>query len=342
MLKGLGAAACLAAVAAVAAGAAVARVAPSYRLSAVPLPGDGRGDYITVDRDGGRLYVTHTASVHILDLATLKPLATLTGLKKAHGVAVDRASGHGFASDGGANAVIMFDLANGARIKDIAVGKNPDSILRDPASGKIFVFNGATRDTSVIDPASGQVLASIPLGDKPEFSQADGKGMVWVALDESGSIAAIDSRTMAVVHVFKLAGCEGAAPLAFDAAHRRLFTACGDKHAYVIDADSGRVVAHVPVGEDPDGIVYDPRRAKLFVANRDGTMTIIRQNGANAYAVERSLRTPTYAKTVGIDPATRRVFSSTAELIWPKARPGGEVLPDARPGTFRLVVITGR
>ena len=339
MLKGLGAAACLAAAAA---GAAVARVAPPYRLSAVPLPGDGRGDYITVDREGGRLYVTHTASVHILELATLKPLATLTGLKKAHGVAVDRASGHGFASDGGANAVIMFDLANGARIKEIAVGKNPDSILRDPASGKIFVFNGTTRDTSVIDPASGQVLSTIALGDKPEFSQADGKGMVWVALEASGSIAAIDSRTMTVVHTFKLAGCEGAAPLAFDAAHRRLFTACGDKRAYVVDADSGRVVAHVPVGEDPDGIAYDPMRAKLFVANRDGTMTIIRQNGANAYAVERSLRTPTYAKTVGIDPATRRVFSSTAELIWPKAKPGEEVLPDARPGTFRLVVITGR
>jgi DNA-binding beta-propeller fold protein YncE len=340
MLKGLVAAACFAAVAA---GAAAARVTPpAYRLSAVPLPGEGRGDYIMVDREGMRLYVTHSASVHILDLATLKPLATLTGLKKAHGVAVDRASGHGFASDGGANAVIMFDPTTGARIKDIAVGKNPDSIVRDPASGKIFVFNGTTRDASVIEPTSGQVVATIPLGDKPEFAQADGKGMVWVALDESGSIAAIDTRTMTVVHTFKLDGCEGAAPLSFDAAHRRLFTACGDKRAYVVDADSGRVVAHLPVGEDPDGIVYDPMRAKLFVANRDGTMTIIRQIGANSYAVERNLRTPAYAKTVGIDPATRRVFSSTADLVWPTTKPGEEVLPDARPGTFRLVVITGR
>jgi YVTN family beta-propeller protein len=340
MRKGLVAAAC---VAAVIAGGAFARGAPlPYRISAVPLPGEGRGDYITVDRETRRLYVTHTGSVHILDLATLKPLATLTGLKKAHGVAVDRASGHGFASDGGADVVVLFDLATGARIRDITVGRNPDSILRDPASGKIFVFNGATKDASVIDPASGQVVATIPLGDKPEFSQADGKGTVWVALEESGSIAAIDTRTMTVDHRFKLAGCEGAAPLAFDAAHRRLFTACGDRRAYIVDADTGRVVAHVPVGEDPDGIAYDPVRAKLFVANRDGTMTIIRQRGADLYAVERNLHTPVYAKTVGIDPAMRRVFSSTADLIWPKAKPGEEVLPDARPGTFRLVVITGR
>lgn len=340
MRKGLVAAACFATVAA---GVGFGRVTPmAYRLSAVPLPGDGRGDYITVDREGWRIYVTHSASVHILDLGTLKPVATLTGLKKAHGVAVDRASGHGFASDGGANVVVMFDLASGARIKDIAVGTNPDSILRDPASGRVFVFNGTTRNASVIDPVSGQVVATIPLGDKPEFSQADGKGMVWVALEESGSIAAIDSRIMSVVHTFKLTGCEGAAPLAFDAAHRRLFTACGDKRAYIVDADSGKVVANLPVGEDPDGIVYDPVRARLFIANRDGTMTIIRQSGADRYAVERTLRTPRYAKTVGIDPATRRVFSSTADLIWPKGKPGEEVLPEARPGTFRLVVITGR
>jgi DNA-binding beta-propeller fold protein YncE len=340
MRKGLVAAACIAAVAA---GGVFARRAPqAYRISAVPLPGDGRGDYITVDREGGRLYVTHSASVHILDLATLKPVAALTGLRKAHGVAVDHPSGHGFASDGGANALIMFDLVSGARIKEIAVGRNPDSILRDPASGKIFVFNGTTKDASVIDPASGEVVVTIPLGDKPEFSQADGKGMVWVALEESGSIAAIDTRTMELVRTFKLAGCEGTAPLALDAVHRRLFTACGDKRAYIVDADSGKVIANVPVGEDPDGIVYDPVRARLFVANRDGTMTIVRQRGADHYAVERNLPTPTYAKTVAIDPASHRVFSSTADLIWPEAKPGQEVLPGARAGTFRLVVITGR
>ena len=194
----------------------------------------------------------------------------------------------------------------------------------------------------MIDPASGQLVGTIPLGDKPEFSQVDGQGRLWVALDETGAIAMIDTHEMAVIRTFKLEGCEGAAPLALDRGHRRLFTACGDKRAYIVDAETGKVVAHAPVGDDPDGIVYDAPRAKLFVANRDGTMTIIGQRGADDYVVERNLRMPVYAKTLGIDPATRRVFSSTADLIWPKAKSREEVLPNARPGSFRLVVATGR
>jgi YVTN family beta-propeller protein len=312
-----------------------------YSVEKVSLPGEGRGDYVTVDADGRRLYVTHTAQVHILDLDTLKPLATVTGLDGAHGVALDTAAGRGFVSDGNTNSVKEFELATGKVLKSIPVGKKPDSVLRDGATGNIFVFNGDSEDVSVIDPAKGVVIATIKLPNGPEFSQSDGKGKVWANMEEGNDIAEIDAKTMKLVRTIKLDGCEGPAPLAFDPVNRRLFSGCGNKTMVVTDADAGKVVASVPVGGDPDGIVFDADKKRIFVANRDKTWTIIAQNGANSYAVAENLPIDEYAKTVGLDPKTHRVFSSTADLEWPpKPTDGKKWLPNAKSGTFRLMVVS--
>jgi YVTN family beta-propeller protein len=311
-----------------------------YGIERVPLPGEGRGDYLTVDADARRLYVTHTSVVHIVDLDTLKPVATVTGLDGAHGVALDGAAGHGFASSGNSNSVAMFDLTTGKVLKKIPVGKKPDSILRDPASGNVFVFNGDSDNVSVIDPAKAAVVATIKLPNGPEFSQADGRGKVFANMEEGNDIAEIDSRAMKLVRTIKLAGCEGPAPLAFDAANRRLFSGCGNKRMVVTDADSGKVVASVPVGSDPDGIVYDAGKKRIFIANRDKTWTVVAQNGPNSYAVDQTLPIDEYAKTLALDPKTHRVFSSTADLVWPPEVPGKKHLPDAKSGTFRLMVVS--
>jgi YVTN family beta-propeller protein len=314
--------------------------AGGYTVTRLGLPGEGRGDYVTVDAAARRLYVTHTSAVHILDLDTLKPIATVEGLDGAHGVAIDTLGGHGFVSDGNTNSVKMFDLATGKVLASIPVGEKPDSILRDPASGKILAFNGDSEDVSVIDPATATVTATIKLPSGPEFSQADGKGKVWANMEETSSIVEIDTPTMKVSRTFRLTGCDGPAPLAFDPVHRRLFSGCGNKVMVVTDADSGKVVASVPVGGDPDGIVFDSVRKRVIVANRDKTWTIVAQNGANAYTVARTLPIDEYAKTVGLDPRTHRLFSSTADLIWPPAVPGKKHLPDAKSGTFRLIVVS--
>ena len=312
----------------------------AYNIDKVSLPGEGRGDYITVDADARRLYVTHTSQVHILDLDTLKPLAAVKGLDGAHGVALDAGAGHGFVSDGNTNSVKMFDLTSGKVLKSIPVGKKPDSILRDPATGNIFVFNGDSESVSVVDPAKAAVIGTVKLPNGPEFSQSDGKGKVWANMEEGNAIAEIDAKSMTLVRTIKLDGCEGPAPLAFDTVNHRLFSGCGNKTMVVTDPDAGKVVARVPVGGDPDGIVFDADKKRIFVANRDKTWTIIAQEGPDSYSVAETLPIDEYAKTVGLDPKTHRVFSSTADLVWPPAVPGKKHLPDAKSGTFRLLVVS--
>ncbi len=190
-------------------GNAAAPAATAFKVDKVSLPGEGRGDYLTIDTDANRLYVTHSAAVHVLDLTTLKPLFQVDGLRAAHGVALDPARGHGFVTDGKQNAVVMFDLAAGKAIRTIPAGQKPDSIVHDLASGMVFAFNGESSDVSVIDPAKAAVVKTIKLPGGPEFSQADGLGKVWVNIEERNVLAEIDSKTLTLARTIKLDGCEG-------------------------------------------------------------------------------------------------------------------------------------
>lgn len=312
--------------------------ATAFAITKVALPGEGRGDYLTVDSATRRLYVTHSSAVHILDLDSLKPLAQVTGLKAAHGVAL--ADGKAFVSDGDQNAVIAFDPATGKTLKTIPTGKKPDSILFDKASGKIMAFNGDSDEISVIDPATDSVVKTIKLPNGPEFSQTDDKGKVWVNMEEGNDIGVIDTKTMALAGTIPLPGCDGPAPLMFDPANRLLFSGCGNKIMTVTDADSGKVLTTVPVGGDPDGIAFDGDRKRIYVANRDGGWTIIDQLAKDKYTVNQTLKIDEYAKTVAVDPKTHRAFSSTADLVWPPAVPGKKHLPNAKSGTFRLMVVS--
>jgi len=311
--------------------------ATAFGVDKVPLPGEGRGDYLTVDNDAHRLYVTHSSQVHILDLDTLKPIAAVTGLKAAHGVAL--AGGHAFVSDGDQNAVIEFDPATGKVLKTIPTGKKPDSILHDDASGMVWAFDGDSEEVSVIDPAKGVVIKTIKLPHGPEFSQTDNQGKIWVNM-EGNNIGVLDARAMTLTGTIALTGCDGPAPLAFDPANRVLFAGCGNKVMVVADADSGKILASVPVGGDPDGIVFDAQRKRIYVANRDGGWTIVDQIDKGTYKVNQTLKIDEYAKTGALDPKTHRVFSSTADLVWLPAVPGKKHLPNARSGTFRLMVVS--
>ena len=277
---------------------APARPVERLVVEKVTLPGEGRGDFLLADPDSNHLFVTHGQLVHVLDLKTLKPLAEVTGLTVAHGVALD-GRGRAYVTDGKSDTVVLFDSATGHELQRIAAGKEPDAILFDAHSTRIMSFNRGSEDVSVID-----------------------------------------TKKMVLDHLIPLRGCDGPAPLAFDATNRRLFSGCGNKVMAVIDADTGKIVATVPIGGDPDGIVFDPTTKRIFVANRDGGWTIVRQASANAYRVEQTLKIDEYAKTVALDPKTHRVFSSTADLVWPPAVPGKKHLPNAKPGTFRLIVVS--
>jgi YVTN family beta-propeller protein len=311
----------------------------SLSVAKVSLPGEGRGDYLFADAKANRLFVTHTTVVHVLDLTTLKPVGEVTGLTYAHGVTADD-HGRAYVTDGNTNSVVIFDPATGHELKRIKVGEKPDSILFDTTSAKVMAFNGDSNNVSVIDPASQSVIATIQLPHPPENAQSDGRGHVYVNFEEGDAVGVIDTAKMALVRVIPLKGCEGPAPLAIDKANRRLFSGCGNKVMVVTDPDTGKVVTSVQVGGDPDGIVYDAGTRRIFVGNRDGAWTIVRQSGPNTYAVEQSLKIDEYAKTLALDPKTHRVFSSSADLVWPPAVPGKKHLPNAKPGTFRLLVVS--
>lgn len=326
--------------AAAATGTAAPGDATSFQIDKVGLPGEGRGDYVLADSEARRLYVTHTAAVHILDLDTLKVIGEVTGLKKAHGVAI--AAGKGFASDGDGNSIVVFDPASGKTIKTFPGGKNPDSILFDQPSGMVLVFNGTSKDISVIDPVKQAIVKTIPVGDKPEFSRSDGKGHVYFNMEDEHAIGVVDTKTMTIATKYVLDDCEGPAALGIDEANRRLFSSCGNAEMKVVDADSGKIVAKIPVGEDPDGIAYDPDAKRIYVAARDGGWTIVDQAGPDSYKVNQVLKIDPYAKTTAFDPKTHRVFSSTADLVWPKEVPGKRLLPDAKSGTFRLLVVSAK
>ena len=319
--------------------AAVGTIRPvEFRIDRISLPGDGGGDYVLADSETRRLFVTHSSVIHILDLDTFAPIASVTGLRKAHGVAL--ASGKGFASDGGGNAIVVFDPSSGRIRRRIRAGQNPDSILFDRASGMIFVFNGASKDISVVDPVEEAIVKTIPLNDKPELSGADGKGRVYFTMEREHAIGVIDTRTGTLSTKFVLPDCEGPAALAVDANNDRLFSTCGNGAMKVVDAATGKVLAEVPVGEDPDGIVYDPVARRVLVAARDGAWTVVDQLDADRYVLNQVLKIDRYAKTLAFDPKTRRLFSSTADLVWPRKEAGKKQLPEAKPGTFRLMVIT--
>jgi YVTN family beta-propeller protein len=313
---------------------------PRFTVATVPLPGEGRGDYLFIDAAARRLYVTHTGQVHVLDLDGLRPVGMIAGLKAAHGVAIDRASGHGFVTDGGQDAVVMFDLASARTLKTIPVGRKPDSILRDGASGKVLAFNRESNDVSVIDPVNGMVSGTVKLPAGPESAQSDDHGRIWVNLDDGNAIATIDARTMTLARVIPLPGCDGPAPLAFDRVAHLLFSGCGNQVMIVTDANSGRQLSRVKVGDDPDGIMFDPVRKRIFVGNRGGSWTVIAQRSRSSYVTQRPLRVQPYAKTMALDPKTHRVFSSTADLVWAPAVPGKKHLPSAAPGSFRLLVVS--
>lgn len=320
-------------------GKADAQNSAQFAINRIPLPGNGRGDFITVDRAKHLLFVTHSGKVHILDLASLKRRGEVDGLSSSHGVAIDNKSGHAFVTDGDRNAVIMFDPASGHRLKTIAAGRKPDSILLDATSGNVLAFNGESGDVTVIDPSSGTVSGKVKLPSNPESVQADGNGTVWVTMEDADAIAQIDTKTMKFVRSIPLPGCDGPAPLAFDPFNHLLFAGCGNKLMMVSDAYSGKILTSVPIGNDPDGIIFDAPRKRLFVANRDGAWTVIDQLARDRYSINQSLKIDQYAKTAALDPGTHRIFSSTADLVWPKATPGKKLLPDAKPGSFRLIVV---
>lgn len=268
-------------------------------------------DYLAIDGQRKRLYVTRGDRVQVLDAATGKPAGEIPGTAGVHGVAFAQDLKLGFTSNGRANSVTVFDLDTLQVRRELPVkGINPDAILYDPATRKLYTFNGKSKDVSVFDAASGKPLATIPVGGKPEFAATDGR-RVYVNIEDKGEIVAIDAGADRVLAHWPLAGCEEPSGLALDAAHARLFSVCGNRAMMVTDSASGKVVARVAIGDHPDAAYYDAATATVFSSNGAGTLSVVRQLDADHYAPAVEVPTLKGARTMAYDPASHRVFLPT-------------------------------
>ncbi len=306
-----------------------------------PVGGKGGWDYLALDAPSHRLFVSHSGDVEVLDDSSGKVLGKISGMKRVHGIAFANDLHTGFISDGGSDEVVFFDLKTLAVQKKVKTGANPDGIVYDSASKCVFAFNGHSQNATAIDAATGSVKATIALGGKPEFPVSDGKGSIYDNIEDKGEIVKLDSKALKVKAHWSVAPCESPSGLAMDQANRRLFAVCENKLMAVVDADSGKVVATPAIGEGPDAAAFDPGKDLAFSSNgQEGTLTIVKQDGKDAYSVAATVPTAKGARTMTLDPKTHKIYLSTAEFgSAPEAtadhpHPRPSILPD----TFRVLV----
>ncbi|MBV8147342.1 MAG: YncE family protein [Gammaproteobacteria bacterium] len=333
----------LTAIAALGALSAAAQAAPQYHLAQeVKLPGDGGWDDLTFDDGAHRLFISHGTQVLVVDTDKLTVAGTIEDTPGVHGIALATDVGHGYISAGRSGNVVVFDLKTLARLKDIkATGENPDAILYDSATHRVFSFNGRGRNATVIDSRSDEVVGTIALDAKPEFAVSDGKGTVYVNLEDKSSIAQIDAQHMKVTAVWPVSGCEEPSGLAIDIANQRLFAGCGNKVMVVVDARSGHTLGTAPIGQGVDGAKYDSGMQLAFASCGEGVLTAVSSDAGGKPHLAQSIATQRGARTMTLDEHTHRIFLVTASFGPPP--PATPDTPHPRPamlpGSFRLLVV---
>jgi len=326
-------------------GAALAAAAgerPYTVAQRLPLGGDGGWDYLSADPQAHLLYLSRADHVSVVDTRSGTQIAAIADTPGVHGIALAPELGRGFISAGKADLVKVFDLKTRAVLATVATGAGPDAILYDAASQRVFAFNGHGHSATVIDARSNAVLATLPLGGKPEFARADGHGMVYVNIEDTAELVAIDAATATLKARWPLPHCEEPSGLALDAAHRRSFSTCGNETLAVLDIDSGRPVANVPIGKGVDGAEFDPARQLVFSANGEGTLTLVRERGPDDYVVQQTLTTQRGARTIALDAATHQLYLPTAEF-GPTPAPTTDTphpRPQAISGSFVVLVVS--
>lgn len=293
--------------------AALAAATPSgyHLVRTLATGGEGWWDYVTFDPATHRLFVTRGTRVDVVDPKSGKVLGSVPDTPGVHGVALD-GSGRGFASDGRAGTVTVFDTKTLKVEKTVKVtGENPDAIAFDPATRRVFTMNGRSGSVTAIDAATLEVAGTVAVGGKLEFAVPDGKGTVWVNVEDKGELAAFDAKTLAVTRRVPLAPCEEPTGLAIDPASRRLFSGCGNALLAVTDMDAGKVVQTLPIGKGCDGVAFDA--GTVLASNGDGTLTVVRKEGER-WGVVENVPTQTSARTIAVDHSTHEVFLPAARF----------------------------
>jgi DNA-binding beta-propeller fold protein YncE len=304
--------------------------------------GEGGFDYVYADADGRRLYVARsgpTKRISVFNLDTLEPAGEIPGVS-AHGAAVDPKSHHGFATS---KPVVMWDTKTLNTIKTIDVQGNPDGLLFDAFNQRVYILSHATPNATVIDTKDGSVVGTIDLGGAPEQAVTDGKGHLYIDIEDKNNIAVVDAKTMQVTAHYALGDNKTPAGLAFDAKNHILFVECRNPAVSVImNAQDGKIIATLPIGAGVDGAGFNAKTKEAFSSQGDGTLTVIKENGPTTFEVEQNVKTMPTAKTMTIDSKTNHVLLIGAEFgaATPPATPGGRAgRGPLVPGSFTILEV---
>lgn len=317
----------------VTASVAQAATGPYHPLKEIPIGGPGGWDYISIDPQAHRLYVSHATKIVVVDLTTDKVVGEIPDTPGVHGFAVAPDLGRGFTSNGRENTSTIIDLKTLKPLGKVATGGNPDAIMYEPEHKEVYTFNGSGKSATVFDAETGTVVATIALGGKPEAPAADRAAhRIFVNLEDTGAIAVIDTRTHTLVSTWKLAGCEEPTGIGYAPAQHRLFSACHNKRMTVTDSTSGKIVTTIPIGDRVDGAAFDPVTGYAFTSNGEGTVTIAHLDTPDTLTVVQTLETRPSARTMVLDPVTHTIYLPAATMA---AGADGRML--ATPGTFRVL-----
>ena len=330
-------------------GGAAAATQPAQDMAVLQrwkLGGVGGWDYLALDAAGRRLFLTRADHVDVVNTDSGKIIGTIPNTQGVHGIALAEDSNRGYTSNGKADSVTVFDLASLKVIKEAPLpGHNPDAILYEPTGKHVFTFNGKSKDVTVLDATSLAVVATLPVPGKPEFAADDGAGHIFVNIEsEPGQMVVIDTRSLTIKATWTLPGCASPTGLTIDRVHRRLFSVCDDKVMAVTDADTGKQVAKVMVGEGPDAAAFDAKRGLVFSSNSDGTLSVVKQESPDRYTVVQSVATQKGARTMAADSDHGKIYLVSSDFGPPPAATPDHPhpRPTPLPDTFVVMVVSKR
>ncbi len=311
----------------------------NYKIvNKIHVEGEGGWDYISVDEANSRIFVSHSTVAQAVDIKTGKVAGTIPDTKGIHGIAIAADINRGFTSNGRDSSITVFNLKTLEVITKVKVtGRNPDAILYDPFSKKVFTFNGGSSNSTVIDAKENKVVATIPLEGKPEFSVTDGKGKIYVNIEDKSLVDQINVTTLKVEHSWSIAPGEEPSGLALDNQNHRLFSVCGNKLMVVTDAETGKIVTTLPIGDRCDGVTFDPDKKRAYSSNGEGTITVVQEENSNSFKVLETITTQLGARTITIDKTTHHLYLPTAE--YESAPSGTNRRPPLKPNSFVILDI---
>lgn len=318
----------------VASAAGAQHVEPHYKLVAQLPAGDGGWDLLSIDPADGRLYVAHGDGVTAIDIRTGKATDKIVSGHRVHDALAIPGTHDVISTNGETNNATLFDGRTGQVRATILTGTKPDAAAYDPATRSVWIMNPGSGDITIVDPTAAKVIATLPVGGSLELGVADGRGRLYVNVEDKNEVVVIDTRARKVLRRFPLAGCEGPTGIAYDDRWREVVSACGENAVAIVSAPDGRQIARLPIGKGADGATVDSKRHLALVpAGRDGNLTVIRL-GLNPVVVGQ-IATALSARTIAIDPSTGRAYLPSAKL----APPIGNERPKPVPGSFRVLVV---